>query len=218
MIGPFVGRDREIARLSAAIEAGENVILSGKLGIGKTTLLEEFRARCGGSVAIADLGSGPASACRGLAGELLGRKGRSSKAGGYLANRAALAGFAPRGRGLVVALDNADLGTRGRGTVSLARLDLVRHLAGNRAMRLIVVCEMEGKGRNFNRLRAWLHPVRELPLERLPLASAREYFDLVRESLGLAWPTDRLEVLARASQGYPLAMRRLAEREIEGAR
>lgn len=218
MIGTFVGRERDIARLEAALEAGENVILSGKLGMGKTTLLEEFRARSGESVAIADLSAGPGSACLRLARELSGRRVLSLRRKRYLALRAALSELAPRSREFVVALDDADLGTRTRGTISAARLDLVRHLAGNPALRLVVVCEAEGRGQGFDRLRAWLQPARDLRLERLPLASARQYFKDLRESLDLTWPPGRLEVLARASQGYPLAMRRLAEREIEVAR
>jgi hypothetical protein len=223
----FVDRERETERLFTAFEAGRNAVLSGKFGSGRTALLrhlgelapDRFR------VCFADFGSTPATVCRSLATTLLPDRrrsrspgsreapwGRPQRSGGrrrprYAELVTALAGASwPSPPLTVVVLDDLS-------KLTAAKLELLGRLAVNRSARWVVVVEPFLPRQALIRLTARLHPTERLHVDRLSASAARRYFRLIAEEAGLPWGEEQVEVLARSSGGYPLAMRQIAERK-----
>ncbi len=207
----FVGRDRETAALRRALLSGRNVLLSGKYGIGRTTLLRHLGSRWPGELCVcfADFSRTPAVACRALAAQLLPaprRPGRRPPRYGALL--AALAGVRPgRGPRPVLALDDV-------ARLTPAKLQLVRRLAGNPSWRIVVIVERFLPRSELVRLLAWLHPVDRIALDRLDGEHGREYFRRVAEQGKLGWDEDRVAALARRCGGYPLEMALTADRAL----
>jgi hypothetical protein len=220
---PFVGRERELERLAAALEAGRNVVLSGNYGMGRTALVrrlgelapDRFR------LCFADFSDTPAAICRSLAPMLPARR------------RARRRGSLPRARrqrsvtrawyhSLAAALARASwpappltvLVLDGLAKLTPAKLALLKLLAGNASARWVVIVERFLPRRDLARATAWLYPVERLHVGRLPPGAAREYFRLLCEEHALGWTEEDVRAMARGSGGYPLAMRLAGDRAL----
>jgi hypothetical protein len=216
----FVGRERELARLAQAFEAGRNVVLSGNYGMGRTALLrhlgelapERFR------ICFADFGEIPASVCRALA-PLLPPRRLARRPGRAAAVRRPRPGVRPAYHALAAALAKATWSSPplrvgvldGLAKLTASKLALLKLLAGNRSTRWVVIVERFLPRRDLVRVSGWLQPAEHLHLDRLPLAATREYFRRLSDEQHLGWADDEVVAMARSSGGYPLAMRLAAD-------
>jgi hypothetical protein len=200
----FVGREREIARIAATLAAGTNVILSGKFGIGRTSLVRQVAASSNGRwhFLFADFSRPPAAVCRQL-GSQLARPLRSGRRVEELPYRKARRQLLDAARRItppaVFVLDNV-------ARMSHAKWEFVRFLSGVSRPRLVVVVESFLPESDLKRLRACLYPSIHLRLGRLPAPRTHEFFERVSGRRGLGWSRDEIRGLAVRGGGYPLAM------------
>jgi MoxR-like ATPase len=214
---PFVGRERELDLLQAALGGDGHAILEGRYGMGRSALLHEAAARAGAAwrFAVADFALPPAAIGAQLWEQLLGAGRGRPRPGNHLAMRAAVlrAPLAdsrpPQSQRWVLALDNI-------ASLSPRKLDLVRRLADGGHFRLAAVVERFLPAADRRRLDACLAPACRIVLGPLAPAATRRFFSLLAAAHDLPWNAEVIAGLARASRGYPLRMQEQACRELAG--
>lgn len=198
-----------MALLAPALQQGRNVIISGKYGMGRTSLLLEAeklvrdQVRC----VFCDFGQSPSAVCESLAHQLFSRPSSARRSGSsrYLALRGEILRQPLKDeRRHVLVLDDI-------GKLTPARTDLLRALTAR--FGLVAVVERFFPARDHLRLASWLEPATRIVLGRLPQSAALAFFAEESAQRGLGLSTDRIEFLARASGGYPLRMQELAREE-----
>lgn len=200
----FVGREREIAEVAAALKAGTNVVLSGKFGMGRTSLVEQVAAGFRGrrQFVFADFSRPPAVVCRQLGSQLAGRlrSGQRADELPYRKARRQLLDTACRAKPpAVFVLDNV-------ARMTAARWEFMKTLSGLSSLRLVVVVESFLPEADVRRLRAFLYPSIRLDLGRLPVPQSHVFFERVSTRIGLGWSSDQIQGLAARGGGFPLAM------------
>jgi AAA ATPase domain len=222
----FVGREREVEAIAAALAAGLHVVVAGRYGMGRTALLHRVAARLmpGCRCAFGSFELTPAGICDQLLAGLAGQAGQAdlTRLGGpprrrqgrrrsHLAVRAALL-RAPLAdpRPHVLVLDDL-------GRLSPPKLDLVRRFSACGRFRLAAIVEPFLAAPQRLRLDAWLEPACRVTLGPLEPAAARLFFARLAAAHRLPWSAAAIDGLARASCGYPRRMRELANRELARA-
>jgi len=209
----FRGRDREIAAVTAALAKGQNLILTGKYGIGKTTLIrrsaEINAARW--QFLFADFAKTPAQVCRdvlagfGVPKHTAGR----SRSIAYKSGRGLLADLGLRAkRRCILVLDNI-------AKLTPPRLDLIRYLVWDRQFLFIAIPERFLSQKDLFKLRACLYPSRAIRLRYLNADQTTEFFRHCARKHRLGWTESDIRMLTRTTKGYPLAMQEFVTREIE---
>ncbi len=200
----FVGREREIAEIASALQAGTNVVLSGKFGMGRTSLVHHVAANSDGrwQFIFADCSRPPAAICRQLASQLCPprRSRRWAEEPAYRKARRQLLDAARWATPpAVFVLDNV-------ARMTPAKWELVRFLSGASRLRIAVVVESFLPEADVERLRVFLYPSIRLDLGRLPVPQSHEFFERVSGRIGLGWSRDQIRGLAVRGGGYPLSM------------
>lgn len=200
----FVGREREIEQIATALAAGMNVVLSGKFGMGRTSLVRQVAASSNGrwQFVFGDCSRPPAAVCRQLAFQLcpLRRSRRRTEEPPYSKARRRLldAGREAAPQAVFVLDDVARM--------TPAKWEFVSALTGAPRLRVVVVVESFLPESDVTRLRACLYPSIRFNLGRLPASRSHEFFERVSTRIGLGWSRDQIRGLAVRGGGYPLAM------------
>ncbi len=195
----FIGRDREIKRILKALDRGRNVILGGKYGIGRTSLIRHV-AKLGGDrrqFVFGDLSDTAGKACK----EIYACLGMDKKRRRFKGQRYRIASRyteTVKGR-LVVVLDNI-------GKLTQQKLNFVRFLALEGNVQVIAVVESFLTERDHFLLRTTMTPAECMTLHRLDLESACEIFRSFSRTRTLSWSEEYIESLARLCRGYPLSI------------
>jgi hypothetical protein len=212
----FVGREKEIDLIYEALEAGNHVVLKGKYGIGRTSLIRhvakvmqrEWR------FLLVDFFPGPAWASRRLVAEIwpegTGRGTPFSRS--YRAARSQLVHRAlvdPRRH--VIVLDNI-------GALSAQRLGFIRYVAGKERFQLVAVLEGFVGERELFRLRMELFPALLLTLVPLLAKDVRAFLRHASAKYDLGWTERHMDSLVEVVRGYPLAMNEVVQRELQRRR
>jgi len=204
---PFVGRGREIARLRAGLVAGENFVVSGVFGIGRTSLVRAVAASMADHhrFIVLDLQGTPLSVARELhealfRGEVTVRSFRS------LRYRIATRALTDR-RNHVVVLDNVS-------RLTAPKLDFIRRLVEARRYRVVAIVEAFLGGKELLHLRSALRCGPPIRLGPLSVADSERFLEASARALGLAWRSAEVHGLAVASHGFPLGMRELVDRSL----
>lgn len=200
----FVGREQEIAQVAAALAAGSNVVLSGKFGIGRTSLVRQVAAgSCGEwQFLFADFSRPPAAVCHQLAAQL-SRPRRSWRRIDQPAYRGArrrllvMAGEAAPPA--VIVLDDV-------ARITPAKWEFLRFLSRATGLRFVVVVESFLPEADVTRLRTCIYPSIRLHLGLLPAPRSHEFFERVSGRTGFRWSPDQIRALATRGGGFPLAM------------
>lgn len=201
----FVGREQEIAKVEAALAANKNVVLRGKYGIGRTSLIREVGARNTKrwNVIYADFSERGGNVCASILKQLSGRPDDSMNAR-QLAR--ALAAYEPkRAKRPVVVLDGIAKLTR-------PKFNLLRKLRTSSILLFVAVVERFLSDAEVMRLRVALDPAVVVTLDHLDENSSISFFSYHARRLGLPWNESEIELLARAMHGYPLEMAQLIAR------
>jgi MoxR-like ATPase len=210
-----VGRERELARIVAALEAGRSAVLTGPYGSGRTTLARRVAevAAPRFRFAFVDLSAPPRQAWAALAAALAPeRRRRGALAGGegVLSLRArVLQAPAQEGTTPVVVLDDV-------WRLTPPRLDVVHRLALADRFRFVAILEDFLPDADRARLLGVLAPVVRVRLRPLPPSVVRRFLARAAARRRLGWSADRVRAVAAGTAGHPLAMRLALERgEVE---
>jgi hypothetical protein len=200
----YVGRERETRQMHRALEEGSNVVVMGKYGIGRTSLVQHLAEEYGErwQFVFLDGERSAADICRDLFVALFPDSTPGPRGGSlpYRWARFRIFNREPELRKPPVAtLDDV-------GAISNQKLSLLGELARRVKLRWIVVVESFLEPGVRERLRARLTPVRTVRLGYLSRESTRLYFQLSSEAYQLGWTATEIESLAQATGGYPLAM------------
>ena len=208
----FVGREKEIRLIIKALKRGNNVILTGKYGIGRTSLIRNIAdtTRNRWRFIFVDFSQTPGRVCRLLIDELLPKsKGKTrGEILGYKSNRFRISNldFADRKQHVLV-LDNI-------AKLSAQKLDLIRYLAMAKRFRFVAIVENFMRGDDLFVLRARLSNAMLINIPHLSIEAAREYF---RHSSGqhhFHWTESQINHLAEMTGGYPVGMKEVVTRKL----
>ena len=208
----FVGRFAEIASLCSELQAGRNVVIVGKYGIGRTSLVRQAAAQLEAAFRFffLDFASTPADMCRSAFEEIfkgMPRRRRPSPES-YRQVRRFVAHESPR-EARIPALVFDDIAR-----LTPAKCDLLRYLARAGRFRFVAIAEAFLPPADLLRLRVLLFPNTLLRLCPLGPGESEEFFSSASRDLGLSWTASRVSLLARVKHGYPLAMAETVTREL----
>ncbi len=210
----FVGREKEARKITRALERGDNVVVKGIYGIGRTALVrhvaesltQQFR------FLFADFSKTPGQVCQELLSDLFPQRRyrkedfqhhRYKEMRFRIATRAL-----PDGKRHVIVLDNI-------GRLTGQRLALIRYLGWDKKFRFIAIVESYVSDAELLLLRAELMPAEVLTLSYLSAQSAWELLRRLAKENRFEWTETHMRHLAEAIRGYPLGLREAAEREIK---
>ena len=208
----FVGREKETKQIIKALKRGDNVILKGKYGIGRTSLSRHIAEidRDRWNFIYLDFSLTPAKVCGHLANSLLSKN--NGKTMRYRQNRFRITNFDFVGqKHPVLVLDDI-------GKLTPSKLDLIRCLAMAKRFRFVAVVENFLKADKLSLLRGWLHPVLLLNIDYLGEQPTREFFRHNSLKHHFCWTEQEISALAEMSGGYPLGMKEVVARRLARSR
>lgn len=203
-----MGRTKETAQLRRALERGHNVVVLGKYGIGRTSLIRHLAdlTRDRWRFVFADFSQTPGQVCN----ELLAGLFPEQKQARYTRYKSGRFKILHRDlgddRNHVIVLDNI-------AKLSPQRLNLIRYFVREERFRLIAIVEPFVPRSDLFLLRAILSPVSVITLGYLTFHNAVELFHYYSQKYRLDWPESRIDFLARSTGGYALGMVEVVVRE-----
>jgi len=204
----FVGRQREMTRIRRELAEGHNLVLTGRYGIGRTTLLRHLarEEEAGWHLIFIDGSQTPARMCEQLFLSLFPKQlralRRSDHPYSFMHRIIACRRFIDR-RPHVLALDDI-------AKLTHPRLEFIRWLQGLNRFTIIAVTERFLPQGDLWHLRSILVPAPLVTLERLGHSASRQFFETWSVRHGLGWDEGIVAGLVRACNGYPLTMWEIA--------
>jgi AAA+ ATPase superfamily predicted ATPase len=215
----FVGREKEINQIRETLEGGKNIIISGKYGMGRTSLIRHIanKMKDQSRFIFVDFSETPRMICRHLLTELIGRQKFKDKyeSMNYKSSRFRIVHLdLGVGRKQVLVLDNI-------AKLSFQKADLIRYLAWEKRFQFVAIVESFISKDEFLRLRVRLYPAEIIMFQHLDKRKVYEFYQHLSEQHGLHWTEGHIKNLAEITGGYPLrmkeiALRQLAERQQDG--
>ncbi len=207
----FAGRKREIAAVIKSLRQNRNVVLTGRYGVGRTSLVKHI-ARLHSATwqfLFADFSKTVARSCNEMIGQLAsgGSKAQQHQytrlmyAKEILMERKAAADL-PR----VIVLDNI-------GKLSHSKLAFLRDMRLDSDLLFIAVAESFLPEADLFRLRATLYPSDVLALHNLKRKETVAFFRTFSQRKRLGWSESFIKMLAASTEGYALLMKERAQRE-----
>jgi hypothetical protein len=209
----FVGRERETASFIKALDQRRSIVLTGKYGMGRTSLVRhlakatEKRWR----FLFVDFSKTPARICNDLLALL--RPGKSLKNHpAYVRYKAARFVVAKGELGdqpqPVIVLDNIR-------KLSLQRVAFLRYLAWDRRFLFIALPESFLPEADVSHLRTVLYPSDLVRLGNLGARPAAEFFRHFSDKHCFQWTRSHIHMMVTASGGYPLGMKEFVKDELQ---
>ncbi|HOG08194.1 MAG: ATP-binding protein [Syntrophales bacterium] len=207
----FVGREKDTARIIRALERGQNVVLTGIHGIGKTILIKHIAALTEKNwrFVFVDFSLAPTQVCRRLLKEFIsaGRSTGEIEARTYKSLRYLTANIALKdSRQHIIVLDNL-------ARLTAAKASLLRYLILEKRYLFVAIAETFLPARDLFRLRAELLPAIDVVVKRLPIEETIAFFNDARRRYKLPWTDADVRMLSEASGCYPLGMKDTVSRE-----
>ena len=208
----FVGRVEEINRVIKLIEQNNNIIVTGKYGIGRTSLIRHVAdiTQDRWRFIFVDFSPTPAKACQDMLSQLLSEKqfaGRKNKK--YKYNRFLIENLKPEDqRQLVITLDNI-------AKLSHQKLALIRNLVWCKRFRLVVITETFLLEKDLFLLRKELIPVEIITIKNLSQLNSEKLLQQFSEKYHFRWGGRQIKIFAQITQGYPLGIREFMTRKLE---
>ena len=208
---PFVGREKEIGQIKEALEKGKNVILLGKYGMGRTSLMKHISKMIQDRwrFVFVDFSKTPGSVCSQLFEELFPKEGLKHKRLRYKPRRFRIVSLNledPRKHVLV--FDNI-------AKLTAPKSDLIKYFTWERRFQIGAIAESFLSPDELFLLRVRLNPATLIELRHLSIGSEFEFFQRLSNEHQLGWTEFRIKNLAEITGGYPLRMQEIAVRELK---
>jgi hypothetical protein len=210
----FVGREKEMEQIKEALEGGGNAILSGRYGMGRTSLIkhvaemmqEQWR------FLFLDFSETPGKLCQHLVAKLWPERkcsGRNEFSKYKSARFRIVSLDFSDSRRYVLVLDNI-------AKLSAQKIDFIRYLAWEKRFQFVAIVESFISKDDFLRLRVRLYPGEIIMLQHLDKRKVYEFYQHLCEQHRFHWTEGHIKNLAEITGGYPLRMREIALRELAG--
>jgi hypothetical protein len=208
----FVGRERETKIIVKSLEKGNNVIVTGKYGIGRTSLVKHIAAmmKDGWRFVFLDFSQTPGQVTRQLLKSLLPEKRKSKghytryKSGRFLIVSKELHDK----RKHVLVLDNVV-------KLTPQKLQLIRYLIQESKFQYIAIAESFLTKEDLFLLRAALLPAEMIILPYLNEESTKKLLCHLADKYSFKWSEQHLYMLISATRGYPLGVNEAIKRALD---
>jgi len=211
---PFVGREKEIEQIREALAEEKNVILSGRYGMGRTSVVQ-YLARTTQDrwrFVFVDFSKTPGNVCNYLLAELFPKQEFDRVHLKYRSSRYRIATLAvDDGRKHVLVLDNVS-------KLSVKKLDLIRYLTWERRFQFVSIVESFLPSNDLFQLRVRMNPSILSTLHHLNTSSVAQFYRELSEEHQMGWTEGQIKDLADITGGYPLRMKEIALRELQRKR
>jgi len=207
----FVGREREMREVKRTLEEGNNVIVSGKFGMGRTSLIKHIAdTHDQWRFIFLDFSKPPGHVCNHLLVELFPKRRSGREYVKYKSSRfQILTRDLEDNRKHILVLDDI-------AKLTSPKLDLLRHLTWESRFLFIAIVESFLPRNDLFQLRTWLNPSVMISLRRLNIRDGVEFFKRYAKVHHLDWTESQITGLAMAAGGYPLRMKEISARELQG--
>jgi len=210
----FVGRDMEIKKIIGELDKGHNIILTGRFGIGRSSLIRYISDMHQNNFRFifTDFSQTPGKISKCILAELFPTENHPKQYRRYKSSRFLIANLKTKdGRLYIIVLDNI-------AKLSAQKLSFIRHLAWEKRFQFIAIAETFLPSEQLIHLRAELMPAVMIKLPRLNAPKVREWLGYASEKYKLPWSKGYIEFLVKVLNGYPLGIRETIERAIERKR
>jgi hypothetical protein len=200
----FVGRKSEKKKIVESLRHGKNIVLGGKYGIGRTSLVKEIADFMSDErkIIFVDFALTPGRMSEKLIKELglSARFKKSSKKMGYKSMRYRIANLeTSKRKQTVVVFDNI-------AKLTNQKIIFLRHLILEKHFQFIAIVENFLSSHDLARLKALLLPMDVLSLNHLKTNDIVSFLLLYSDKYNLNWSNDYIQDLAVAAGGHPLSM------------
>jgi len=206
----FVGRENEIGQIKGALAEGNNVIVLGKYGMGRTSLVQHVAKVTEDKwrFVFVDFSKTPGSVCNYLLAELFPTQEFDREHVKYKPSRFRITTLTlDDNRKHVLVLDNVS-------KLSVKKLDLIRHLTWERRFQFVSIVESFLPSDDLFRLRVWMNPAILIKLHYLSASDVAQFYGQLSREHRLGWTEGRIKNLTEVTGGYPLRMKEIALREV----
>lgn len=212
----FVGREKEIEQINAVLEGGKNVIVLGKYGMGRTSLMKYIAeiTQEQRRFLFLDFSETPGKLCQHLVGKLWPQRGHRAKDefSKYRSARFRIVNFdLSDKRKHVLVLDNI-------AKLSAQKLDLIRYLAWEKRFQFVAIVESFISKDDLMRLRVRLYPSEMIVLQYLSKKEVYVFYQNLSKQHQLYWTEGQIRYFVEITGGYPLRMNEVALEELRTAR
>ena len=205
----FVGRTHETNRIIRLIERNNNVIVTGKFGIGRTSLINHIAVTHNQwRFVMVDFSLSPAKAGQSLLSKLGLSKKPSRKAGHNKPARLLIDYLEREGKPWVIVLDNI-------ARLSAQKRAFIRCLTGEGRFRFVAIVENFLLEKDLFLLRKELIPAQVITLRHLSVKDGDQLFRYLSEKYRFNWSDNQIKMLAMATQGYPLGIKEIVHQELK---
>jgi hypothetical protein len=209
----FVGRDSEIKRITKALMQGHNIVIEGKFGIGRTSLIRHLSAILlkDWRFIFVDFSQTPGKMSEKLMKELHIPKmnKQTGKQFGYKSMRYRIANMAlPKGKKTVIVFDNV-------AKITPQKTIFLRHLILEQHFQFIAIVEHFMPESDLFFLKAQLLPAATVSLHNLNGEDVINYLRRLSDQKHWNWPEAHIINMASRIGCYPLGMTEMMRKKIE---
>ena len=210
----FVGRERETQRIIKALMNGHNIVIEGKFGIGRTSLVRHVSSLIMDQwqFIFVDFSHTPGKMSEKLMKELHIPKmnKQTGKQWGYKSRRYRIANMAmPQGKKTVIVFDNI-------AKITPQKTVFLRHLILEKRFQFIIIVEHVLSENDLFFLKAQLLPTATVSLHNLHGEDIINYLRYLSNRHHWNWPETHIISMAALTGGYPLGMIEMMRKKIPG--
>jgi hypothetical protein len=210
----FVGRENEASHIIRELQQGNNVVLVGKYGIGRTSLIKHLASTFLNEwrIVFVDFSQTPGKMSEKLMKELglAARFKQTGKKMGYKSMRYRIANVeSPKRKKTVIVFDNV-------AKLTPQKIIFLRYLILEKHFQFIAIVESFLPKKDLLSLKAQLLPAATICLSNLKDKAVLNFLRSYSDKYNLNWSDVYIHSLAVLAGGYPLGMMEMIRNKKEG--